>query len=284
MIGRLRLSVGRSPLAAEHRRLLRTALRRGRLRPERRAGETIGNGFSPAAVAVARSTWLRRMVHEHQSAMVFSRLLPQLVEAEATLDLKTALLRMAMDELRHAALCGGVVEALGGTATVETELATEPLPEHAPCTPRERALRNVLFVGCLSETVALALLTEERERAREPLACRVLAQLAADEVLHARLGWVYLAETWPCLGSDERGRTAEFLPVAFAHLERRMLGEMALPAQPPDEDLRRELHALGVTPADEARALFEETIAEVIVPRLEAGGLPAAEAWRRRGR
>jgi hypothetical protein len=280
--GRLRVAVGESALAAEHARLLRTALRRGRERPERAPGETMGAGRAPRAIAIARATWLRRMAHEHQSAMVFARLLPQLACAEATLDVKTAVLRMAMDELRHAALCGDVALALGGRAEVEIDLATTPLPEHPGCTSRERALRNVLFVGCLSETVALALLSEERELAEEPLARRVAKQLAADEVLHAKLGWIHLATTWPLLDQAERSRTNAYLPAAFAYLEREMLAAMPLPDGALDERVRADLTALGVLASDEGRALFYKTVEEVVVPRLEDAGLPARAAWELR--
>ena len=47
----------------------------------------------------------------------------------------------------------------------------------------EAALRNAIFVGCLSETVSIALLTEERELTREPVIRRVVDQLAADGAL-----------------------------------------------------------------------------------------------------
>jgi hypothetical protein len=272
--GKLRVALGDGPLRAEHERLLRTALKRGSNTPERTEGETIDtSGYSPRALEIARATWLARMVHEHHSSAVFSRLLPQLIEAEATLDLKTSVLRMAMDELRHAGLCGGVVEALGGTAEVTTSLTTEPLPDHPNCTAREIALRNVLFVGCLSETVSIALLHEEHALAKEPLIARVLEQLAADEVLHAKLGWAFLAETWPLLDAAARERTERYLPVALRYLEEKMLAAMPLARDPIDDALRAELRALGVTPADDARELYRETVGTVIRPQLAAHGL-----------
>ena len=89
--------------------------------------------------------------------------------------------------------------------------------------PREAALRNAIFVGCLSETVSIALLTEERELTREPVIRRVVDQLAADEVLHAKLGWSYLVATWPTLDEAARARTRAYLPVAFGFLEAKML-------------------------------------------------------------
>jgi len=277
----LRVAVGETPLRAEHERLLRTALRRGDKRPEEAARGGLERDHPEAATRIARETWLRRMVHEHHSAAVFSRLLPQLMEAEAGLELKTAVLRMSMDELRHAALCGRVVELLGGTAEAPADLETAPLPRHAGCTAREVALRNVMFVGCMSETVALSLLTEERELTTEPAIRAVVDQLAADEVLHARLGWSHLADVWPRLTEAERDRTNAYLPVAFAYLEQRMLG--AMPVGPEhDEETLEAMHALGCLDSRQGRELFRATVREVIAPRLTEYGLDALDAWERR--
>ncbi|MBO6938439.1 MAG: ferritin-like domain-containing protein [Deltaproteobacteria bacterium] len=278
-MAKLRLDVGPGPLRAEHDRLLRTALRRGDTDPEGALAEgSLEGTYSERALQLARNTWRQRMVHEHHSAAVFARLLPQLMAAAATLEHKTTVLRMAMDELRHASLCAGVVTLLGGEAEVETDLTTQPLPEHADGDPVEACLRNVMFVGCLSETVSIALLTEERELTREPVIERVVAQLAADEVLHAKLGWSYLAATWPELSDDAKERTERYLPIAFGYLREKMHGAMPLGAKVEGE-LKEELEALGVMASEEGRELFAATVEAVIVPRLEDHGLPAREAW-----
>src|SRR6185436_15506632 len=99
-------------------------------------------------------------------------------------------------------------------------------------------------------TVSTALLHEERTLATEPLAKRVLAQLAADEVLHAKLGWSWLAETWPTLDAAARGRTERYLPIALADLETKMLAAMPLARESLDDATRADLRALGVTPAE----------------------------------
>jgi len=157
------------------------------------------------------------MLHEHHSATIFSNLLPQLMEAEVSLDVKAVTLRMAMDELRHATLCAGMVRLLGGEPELEANLHTDPLPTHADATRFEAALRNALFAG-LSETVALALLTQERELATEPAARAVLTQLAGDEVLHAKLGWGLLNDARDLLDADGWARLERYLPIALGTL------------------------------------------------------------------
>ena len=280
-MAKLCLDVGPGPLRAEHDRLMRTALRRGDTDPEGALSEgSLEGSYSDRALQLAQNTWRARMVHEHQSAAVFARLLPQLMAAAATLDHKTTVLRMAMDELRHASLCAGVVSLLGGAPVAQTELGTEALPEHEDVSAVEACLRNVMFVGCMSETVSIALLTEERELTREPTIRRVVDQLAADEVLHAKLGWSYLAATWPQLDEAARARTDAYLPVAFRHLRRKMHEAMPLGVRL-DVGLAAELEALGVMASDDGRELFAATVAEVIVPRLEDHGLSARSAWTR---
>ena len=279
---KLRLEVGASPLRAEHERLLRTALRRGDKDPEGSLEEAALEGsYSKRALSIACNTWRARVVHEHHSAAVFSRLLPQLMEAEAPLEFKTTVLRMSMDELRHASLCAKVVTLLGGDAAVETDLETQPLPAHDDVTRIEAALRNVMFVGCMSETISISLLTEERELTREPVIRRVVDQLASDEVLHAKLGWSYLGTTWPTLDDAQRRRTNEYLPVAFGHLEAKMLGAMPDVGEVPSA-LAEELEALGcMLPAD-GRELLYATIEEIIAPRMRDYGLDAIAAWKTR--
>ncbi|MBX3271064.1 MAG: diiron oxygenase [Sandaracinaceae bacterium] len=282
-MGRLRLDVGATPLASEHRRLLATALRRGDTAPEPPPGERVdASAHPPEAIARALGTWARRAVHEHASAAVFSRLLPQLMEAEAPLELQTVVLRTSMDELRHAALCAAVVERLGGEPTFDADLATTPLPEHAGCAPIERALRNVTFACCLCETVSVGLLSAEKEETTEPRIRAVVEQLASDEILHARFGWTYLALAWPALDDLQRARFVEWLRRGFARLERDMLASM--PLAPPGEDRAIALAAarLGVLDAREARELLRDTLETVILPRLEEHGVSARRAWRER--
>jgi hypothetical protein len=280
--GTLSVAAGNGPMRAEHERLLRTALRRGRATPERQPGESVDlASYDGAALRAARRVWTRRMVTEHQSAAVFSALLPQLMEAGATLDVKTTLLRMAMDELRHGGLCGGVVEALGARAEVEIDLAPAPLPTHPGCTPLERVVRNVMFVGCLAETVAVAFTAEERERTREPMVRRVIQQISADESLHARFGWSFVKEAAPELDEAARERTERWLRTAFRYLEREELLEVPRCPVPPGE-LLEQGQSLGVCENEATRALFYETVETAILPGLEALDLQATAAWNAR--
>lgn len=270
------------PMRSEHEHIL-AFLRRGEARETLAADPKPVDleRLDPRIARVARRIWGTRMLHEHQSAAVFARLLPQLMACGAPLDFQTTAMRMAADELHHGALCKSVVDAFGGEATLPRVASTQPLPEHPDADPLERVFRNVLFVSCLAETVAVAFTTEEREQTKHPWVRAVIGQISADEVLHARFGWAFVKEAAPELSAAARARTSRWLRLAFAYLEREEMLEVPN-VTPPTEALRLEALSVGVCDNQQTRALFYETVRDAIVPGLEAAGLAAAEAWRMR--
>jgi len=232
---------------------------------------------SPSLRRAAQTTWIGRMINEHESSFVFQALAPQLREAGASDERVEACARMADEEREHGVLCGAVALALGAEPRADVP-APAPLPRHADVAPIEAALRNVLSVCCLSETVAVSLIQAERLEMPSGDIRELLTRILADEVGHARFGWTWLDEVAPSLDAAARARLGDYLAVALAHLERHEIahirGSTAFP---------REGVALGLCDGGEARSLFYETVREVIVPRLEARGLPAARAWETRG-
>lgn len=270
-------------MAAEHERLLRGLLSRKDEHPEltdqeRAAG--LDGEYHPRAIEIAIINWKQRMVHEHRSAQTFANLLPGLVAAEAPLDFKTVALRSSMDELRHAALCGQVVELLGGDPKVVVDLAPEAPTIHAEVTPIEQALRNLLFVGCISETIAVGLLTEERDLTTEPFVRRALTQLLSDETLHARIGWAYLREVWPTLDDDQRARTRDYAGRALGYYEQCIVAS-TMPGVF-DDDVLEDARRLGFSEPTNAKHLAYTAIEAVVVPELEAVGIDVRDYWTER--
>lgn len=225
---------------------------------------------------MARRLWEERTVVEHRSATVFSDLLPQLRDVGVPLDLEAVVLQCALDEIRHAELCGRLAQALGGDGAQPCELRARRLPRHGDVSPRTRLLRNVVYACAMSETLATAMLTMSRDEAREPNVRRVLQALLADEVRHSRFGWDVLEHLAP-LGDQDRRDLERYLRFAFAHWEgavpRRPGGSKRLPA---------DAAALGVPSPAASYALFENVVAEAILPGLERHGVDARRAWRKR--
>lgn len=232
----------------------------------------------PVLVPHALATWRGRMVNEYGSSRVFAELSAQMRRASLPSETIQACLTFAEEERTHGALCGAVVEALGGAAIAEA-LPEADLPLHDDVAPLEGVLRNVLSIACLSESVAVALIGAERLRMPEGELRELLTRIYADEIGHARFGWQMLGQLAPTLDEAARERLGDYLEVAFAHLESHELRHL-----PVVDGLPEGAETLGLCNGDEARELFYATVEEVIVPRLEALGLPATRAWQGRRR
>jgi hypothetical protein len=224
--------------------------------------------------APAIATWRGRMVNEHGSSRVFDALAGQLERAGFDAETVATCRAFAAEERRHGVLCGAVVEALGGEARAPA-LPRVTLPEHEDAGDVAlAALRNLISVSCLSETVAVALIGAEREEMPDGPLRELLTQIWSDEVGHARFGWRVVEARVPSLGEDARAGLGRYLAVAFAHLEAHELSHLPANACTPEGG-----PALGLCSGAEARDLFYATVLEVIVPGLERVGLPARAAW-----
>src|SRR4051812_27548080 len=218
----------------------------------------------------AIGTWRGRMINEHSSARVFDALAHQFQLAGAPADVVSELHGFAAEERRHGVLCGSVVEALGGEAYAEIPEGAE-FPAHDDAdSPLEAALRNMLSICCLSETVAVSLIGAERLEMPSGELRDLLTGIYADEVGHSRFGWRTLARVAPNLDSQTKQRLADYLEVAFAHLVEHELSHLPESSEPPPEGV-----ALGLCSGPDARCLFIDTVEEVIVPGLEVHGIPA---------
>jgi hypothetical protein len=231
--------------------------------------------IDPMLRGAARRTWARRMVNEHGSAVVFEGLARQLHRAGDDARAEECL-RMACEERRHGVLCGAVVEALGGEARAPAKVQAG-FPEHSDVPALEGALRNAVSACCLAETVAVAIISAEREEMQPGDLRRLLGVILADEVGHARFGWRLLHDVAPSLDDAARRRLALYLRAAFAVLERHELEGMPLGIE-----FGPKAAPLGLCSAREARELFYTTVREVVLPRLEAYGIDARRAWEAR--
>ncbi len=250
------------------------------LRDEGRAGcDALGPmpELTDSERTAAIDTWKGRMVNEHISSRVFAALLPQLMRAGVSPRWQATVADAISEELSHGRQCAAVVTALGGDAIAEVALLEE-VPEHADACAVEAALRNLLSISCLSETVAVALIGAERLRSGVPTIEKTLANILSDEVRHARMGWSILEELSGSLDEAVRHRLNRYLVVAFRHLLAHELAHLPKAASPSER-----AEAVGVCDGYEGRALFFDTVQTVIVPRLQMLGFEAQAAWQQAG-
>jgi hypothetical protein len=262
---------GRTPIADEYRTLVE---RMGRAKGGH--GTFHAEAYDPASIREAEARWRKRLVDEYGSTTVFSALVANLVEANATLDASAVVLRMAQDEFRHAEICGRVVVAMGGSCRTARDTTVRPIAVHPGVGPEERALRNVL-VTCLSEMYSVAFLVGSLETMTDPYLRSVTRELLADEVLHGRFGFYYLQawSDWLLRQPDVRASVSRYLRYVFAVCEREFVRGPQKPGGADDD-------ALGLVTSELAREVFWETMEKAVVPGLERFGLDARRAWLRR--
>jgi hypothetical protein len=229
--------------------------------------------LTDAERALAMRTWRGRMVNEHISAQVWGALLGQLMRAAVPPEALRGVAEAASDELRHAEQCAAVVEALGGTAVAPLP-ELEAVPEHPDATPLEAALRNLISVGCMSETIAVSIIRAEQAELDDSVLGQVLSTILADEVAHARLGWGILGRCAPALDAELKARLSAYLVPAFAH---QIAHE--IPKLPVLDGGAGAAAQAGVCDGGLARKIFFDTMEQVIVPGLEKAGLDARTAW-----
>ena len=257
-------------MATEAERRRRAARRR------RRVAAFDPAPYSSSALERARQLWTVRATAEHESALIFAGLMPFALEAGASLDAQMVIAGMAEDEMRHALICADVARALG---------REPPAPVAAPAFPRssspitEQFLRQVIFGNCLTETVNVARLVDASEHARDPFMREALLALLADEIRHARFGFVLVTEWAPWLQThpDTLRALDAFLPEAFAVLDRSLSGVGAPRYGYSDDD-----RALGSPDPARLPETFYVTVEQAIVPGLDRLGLAASAAWNAR--
>ncbi len=234
--------------------------------------------YEPATIEAARSWWTRMMRTEYQSSSVFTDLALQMRQIDAPIDVQSAALRMAHEELHHAELCGGVLAALGAEAAIPAPPMLRSAV-HPDCSLEESVLRNVIYGCCLGETVNAARLAKWIGLTRDPFVRETFRQLAADERFHAQFGFFYLdtQREWLAGHPATRQSIARYLRYAFASLEQSMGANLA-DARAPSDDQR----AIGLPDLTDLSATFQETMLNACIPGLERFGIDAGDAWRTR--
>ena len=228
---------------------------------------------TPADLEAARANWKARMVSEHASARVFGALVGGMMRAGLAAEETYRVAEMVRQELDHARLCARVLHALG-VEPVASLPRLAAVPDHADATPLEGVLRNVISIGCCSETVAVALVATEREQAGPPAVRRVLDQILRDEIKHSRFGWRILSRLAPSLSPVERASLNAYLVDAFAHQIQFHAPFLTMPCAS-DAGL-----AIGAPHGRSNWLVFVSTMTRIVVPGLEKCGLAGYDAWR----
>jgi hypothetical protein len=210
-----------------------------------------------------RVEWSRRIEAEYRSAAITQHLTLWLIQIGASPDLIRAGLRIASDELHHAALSHRVARKCGAAPIV---LDREQLQLTRAGELEDDVLGVCVDVFCLGETVAVPLFSALRRGCTVPVARRALDRVLRDEVRHRDFGWALLG--WLVeLDPSRRRKVERALPRMFASL---MKSYGSAHREPPLSDEER---AWGLMPSKEYREILLRAVERDYRPRFGRLGI-----------
>jgi hypothetical protein len=225
---------------------------------------------------MARRNWEDRTRAEYIGVMVARRFHGLLVDLNAPNDVQELALAILLHEQRHVTLCLGAARALGSPGEIAFELAELQQPRSADG-PAADALEMVAATFALGEVTALGLIRSALRDVPRSGFREILAAIARDEVLHARIGPALLA-------AARRGETSAWLPwpgdVAVRALVARHRAALARRAVVEPEDalaardsaVAAELASVGISAGEAFRAAYHRALTHDV-----------ARTWRRFG-
>ena len=184
--------------------------------------------------------------------------------------------RAVSDELGHAEVCRLAASAYYGRPARWPAPGIAPLPRHREVAKRLRPTLRLVGMCCISETIAAAWLEASLRDASSALARAALRTLLADDVRHARLGWMHVASM-----KAEPRLSAEIAKNLAAMLDD-VLRPWLLAAE---ESFGPGVPEHGVPSAATTKRVVLEAVNEVVLPgfdHLEIDTAPAREWLRER--
>lgn len=222
--------------------------------------------------------WRARMVSEHRSIGIFSLYTLDLLGAGAPAEVVSLACRASLDEVRHAELFARLAQLYSGRPEAPPG-GIPPMPDDPDVPIRFQVAREALHLCVCSESFSCASLGELHARAGDPVVKTALANVIADEIHHARMGWVLLARMLAEPDSGElRARIqAELVPM-FDGFMKDLFGD---PKEIPEPSLKGEERAIaeahGYIPLRDEYEVFRSVAEEVWVPGLAGLGLASGD-------
>ena len=251
--------------------------------------------YDVALRRAAAVQWAGRARAEHGSVHQFTILSHTLCRARVELPVLGALARLITDEVRHAELCAEMALACWpeGLATEPEVFRWEPprLPWVEPpgATDDEPSLLAwaagaILSSCCVGETLSRPMLEAIAVVATDATAAAVARQILRDEHLHASFGWETLGLLLPRMRESSREQLVRDMASVFAGIERTTACGISIEtvAGTEVEIAASDEPNLGTLSDEQYAMIFFATMEQEVLPKLEALGLDAFGAWRRR--
>ena len=215
-------------------------------------------------MSVARQAWAFRAQVEREATARFARLAEEIAAFDPASPVPALMRRAAEDERRHALLCA----ELAGEEPVSGDHDRRIAPRSLGA--REAALYETVAACCITETESVATVASLLAEDSEPRVREVLREIARDEVTHSRMGWAHLAREAAAVDVTFLSR---WIPSMLAGAA----GDALFAPGPPELDSPGLLRQ-GVLPLSRKRAIFVQTLQEVVFPGLEQFGIDTTPA------
>jgi hypothetical protein len=217
---------------------------------------------------VAR-TWERRAHEELKVAAAFSVLCRELLETYAEPEVLALVSRAVHDEVRHAEVCRTLASRYASVGLPwPDEVVIEP--SQAKIDARLRAAFHLVTMCCVNEAIACSFLDACLAGSTSPCAQAAVGDLLADEVLHARVGWMFAAkQPRPMLRAIEANLLTLVQPVVHCWWEE---GAITMPDGAPEH---------GIPSAATTRASMLAAMRDIVLPGFERLGFDvgATRSW-----
>ena len=231
--------------------------------------------YPPDLVERARIGWTQNAFNEFVTCTVMGQLLTLMGQANVPLDLWAIAATFPREELLHVELCSRIAMQLGGGAPLAYESDELVYQMDASLSPLEQCNEMVVRLLCVGEGFSLPMLAGSMRAATHPLIKQVLTRIVKDEVMHGRLGWLYMDWVHAELSRAERDRLGS---IAAAGIEEYRVLYKDLRTQPVNDgtsggyDLA-DVHQLGWMGTADYAILARETVQTEIIERLARYGI-----------
>ncbi len=221
--------------------------------------------------ARAGALWAFRTGAELDAAARFTRIADAMVEHKAHRRVVELARQAAHDELRHYDRCAALARRFGATPPPLRTRDAKPL-RAGDGDGRRQTLYEAVAMGCVTESLSVALLVEMRTAATDDEVAQTVTEILRDEVQHSRLGWAHLAAE--CEHVDVTF-LAQHLPAMLADT----LHEEVFAT--PEQTSNDALAGLGGLPRARRLAVVVAALRDVVFPGLARFGIDpdAGERW-----
>lgn len=219
--------------------------------------------LAPCERATVGEIWQARAHAELATASVFDHVARATHALAAPAAVCALAERAVNDELRHSDLCRELAEHYLGRSIALPARPELAAPSFGNAPERINSVLLLVYHSCINEGIAVAYLQENLHLAQAPAVRRVLHQLLSDDLIHARIGWAFLAS--PACDADARRHLQQALPT----LLRLGTDTWLRPSEGPDLDLP----AHGCLGLERHAAIVSAALEGFILPGFAHAGL-----------